>query len=151
VSQVAPPVHWPRRTIYVVNHLPSKWPVAAAFDAWDRGGSVRLPRSRERHLGYPVLHLYASSDMPRDWGGKTVRRATDGVITYARVYMNTYVPDWADWYQRRAWLTHEIGHALGLNHDTRRSSVMATGVTGLAYPTAYDLTLLRNEYVGVRW
>lgn len=120
------------------------WPIADAMAAWSAGpvqlvpvdtradADIRLQRSN-----YGKLNGY---------GGLTAPWVTDGYYTGCRVRVarETYE------YSKRALITHEIGHCLGLfdNYapDAEVSIMSYDDMYGQVGPTAFDLATLAAIY-----
>jgi hypothetical protein len=149
-SQTDETFHWSRRTIYVDDHTAGRWPVIAAAARWSAGGSVRIHVGHACRFGYPCVRVYTQySSGP--YVGQTPIAAYYSKLTSADITMNSRCAGWS-WTQRAGFITHEMGHALGLSHDRLSSSVMyaRTGASN-SRPTSYDFGLVRREYSGQPW
>jgi hypothetical protein len=149
-SQTDVAFHWSRRTIYVNDHTDGRWPVTAAAARWNAGGSVRINVGHWCRSGYPCVHVYARY-ASGPYVGQTPISAYYSKLTSADITMNSRFAGWS-WTRRAGFITHEMGHALGLSHDSWASSVMYACISaGNSRPTSYDLGLVRRGYSGQPW
>jgi hypothetical protein len=149
-TQVYGPFPWAKRTIYVNDNTGAYWRpiVTTAIRGWNHGGSVHLVHASSCRPGFPCVHVrstYWSSDVV----GQTTMRWPGGVLTYARVVMNREYNRFPSYF-RQAAMVHELGHAIGLFHETSTGSVMWPA-TYRTWPSAYDFGLVRRAYSGVPW
>jgi hypothetical protein len=149
-SQTDEAFHWSRRTIYVNDQTGGRWPVIAAAARWNAGGSVRIHVGRSCRVGYPCVRVYSRySSGP--YVGQTPIAAYYSKLTWADITMNSRFARWS-WTQHAGFITHEMGHALGLSHDSWASSVMFARIgASNSRPTSYDLGLVRRGYTGQPW
>lgn len=135
---------WAERVVYIEDHTP-RWPVAAAVKEWNAAGSgIRLVRVAECYRRTPCVQVRGRWAADYSYAATTYVTATQGRIIDAGVTVNRRYNPWP-WVTRKGTIVHELGHVLGLRHDTRSTSVM--------YPTlyttrvtAYDAGLLRRLY-----
>jgi hypothetical protein len=140
----------PRRTVYINDSTSWKWPVGRAAKVWNNGGSVRLIWGTSCRAGYPCVYV-----KPSKWispaVGLTNITYSNGYILSARIRMNWNYRNYP-YTLKRAWVAHELAHALGIMHSSRTSSIMYYRVGYYnSYPTWYDYYRLRTKYYGVRW
>lgn len=149
-SQTDQAFHWGRRTIYVDDHTGGRWPVIAAAARWNAGGSVRVHVGHSCPVGYPCVHVYSRySSGP--FAGQTPIAAYYSKLTSADITMNSRFAWWS-WTRRAGFITHEMGHALGLSHDRWASSVMYPRIgSSNSRPTSYDFGLVGRGYSGQPW
>jgi hypothetical protein len=143
-------LHWSRRTIYVNDHTFGRWPVTTAAARWNAGGSVRIHVGHSCRVGYPCVQVHARySSGPQV--GQTPISAYYSKLTSANITMNSRFAGWS-WTRRAGFITHEMGHALGLSHDSRGTSVMHAWIyASNSRPTSYDLRLVRRDYSNQPW
>lgn len=147
-TQESAPRHWERRTIYVNDHTGPYWPVGRSSSSWNYGGSVRLIYGRSCRAGYPCIHVYSKWSSSA-YIGTVYYAYSNGIIYSAKITMNRRFNSSSYWLRKGA-TVHELGHAIGLNHDTYKTSVMYYRVSRSS-PSSYDYGVVRREYYGVRW
>lgn len=147
-AQLAPDsARWGNRTVYVVNHAGSGWPVAVATWEWNRGGVVHLVRVPSC-TGTGCLTISRGGCTQSNYDGQTFVVARHGYLLAANVSLCSRAL--GDSYaKRREIVIHELGHALGLNHDTRTTSIMWPWTHAQYAPSAYDYRLVARLYAGV--
>lgn len=142
-----PPHRMTRARVYVNDRTPRGWEVRRASAAWDAAPHVRVVYGHRCRDGWPCVRV-VPGPLPSDVGGRTYRVAMRGDRYYR---MRVVLPRkrfgrWSDRIQEHA-VTHELGHALGLHHDTRRGSVMFPELDGKPRTaTRYDRRLLGRAY-----
>lgn len=150
-SAAAEPVgRWrePVVTVFVGQGLrddPS-WPVAEALAAWS-AGPVQLVLVPER-AGADIRLQRSNYEKLNGYGGLTRPWVTDGYYTGCRVRVASETYD----YSKRALVTHELGHCLGLfdNYapDAEVSIMSYDDMYDQVGPTAFDLATLAALYAG---
>lgn len=135
--------------VYFRDHTPSQWPVSASVSKWHEAvgidsywisGGTACP-SGGRHC----VHVY-SGNYGYGWRGRTLysydsyRYFIDGSV---KVELNDY---YSNSYDNRGNTCHQLGHALGVDHNTSTTSCMySTSISGTdpMYPNSSDYGLLR--------
>ncbi len=136
-------------TIYFADHTTSAWPVDAAVNVWNQAQGVD---SWYRWDSCPILagthcvHVWNANYGDNGEVGTTIYTwrgdfFVDGTV---RIQMN-------DFYQttparKRKSTCHELGHALGLGHNSSAGSCMISGNYETSGPSADDFNLLRDLY-----
>jgi hypothetical protein len=91
------------------------------------------------------VHVY-SGNYGAGWTGRTSRTLNAAATYYstAKVELNNYYSGT----EAQRWNTscHELGHVLGLNHNTSTGSCMYTSRTSQRYPNGDDYNLVERYY-----
>ncbi|GGJ83915.1 hypothetical protein GCM10010123_12000 [Pilimelia anulata] len=148
-----PPIRWTWSgyadpQVYFRDRTPANWPVREAVNGWNRSPGVdsfwtggACPRARKHCVEV------RSGDFGKGWAGNTTFKMTmgrnfiDGTVL---VRLNDrYANGAAD---RRSTACHELGHALGVGHNTSTASCMYAVDTASdpTQPHASDIDLLRR-------
>ena len=137
--------HWPN--VRVEDHTGPLWPVRASVTAWGSGlhyqacgTSNQCVKVYERNLGNTGTISYTTQVYTTDGGGKTHWAPLQIVINSA--YNNRY-----PYAQREQIVKHELGHALGLGHDTTPDVMNDDGVHSYNYISPANRADLYNLYI----
>lgn len=149
-----PPIRWRWNgfsdpQVYFRDHTPTQWPVSASVSKWHEAvgidsywisGGSSCPGG-----GRHCVNVY-SGNYGAGWRGRAVysydssRYFIDGSV---RVELNNYYSSSAD---NRGNTCHQLGHALGVDHNASTSSCMyGSSISGTdpQYPNSSDYNLLR--------
>ncbi len=142
VSWPNPPGAWP--TVAVSDRTGTAWPVRAATAAWGSGLRYAACSSAPH-----CIRVSRVNSGPNGTVG-TARYAYDerGTLLSCRVVVNDYYASRLSRAERYQAVAHELGHCLGLGHNSR-AGVMYPEVVGYAAISQHDRRELRSIY-GVR-
>ncbi len=134
--------HWGSRAlerrICVEDHTGRSWPVHAAARKWSQSSRIEyyfLADCGARRRKVKVFEVFRPDV---SWAGYTTVLFDSRLhYTRVRVYLNSARPS-----VHRAIACHELGHAVGLGHNTSTSSCMYWAPTS-PYPGVGDFRLLR--------
>jgi hypothetical protein len=151
-----PQIHWARNgfghpQIYFTDHTSSAWPVTAAVPVWNEAQGVdswyrwaTCPSTS----GILCVHVYNDSFGANGWVGETdysyntsSRNFVDGSVW---VWFNDSYSTSAA--RKRKTACHELGHALGMGHNSSTGSCLVSGDYTPSRPNANDFSLIRDIY-----
>ncbi|GAA1383951.1 hypothetical protein GCM10009661_64520 [Catellatospora chokoriensis] len=139
-----------RPVIDFVDHSGASWPVGRAVTEWNETSgidSIYRPASSGCD-GAPAhcVHVYSSNYGATGWTGSTSRtfNAANTYYASASVKLNDYYGGT----EAQKWNTacHELGHVLGLDHNTGTESCLYSSRTSTKYPDADDYNLIERYY-----
>jgi hypothetical protein len=142
-------LHWAANKVYVVDGTNAAWPVATAAERLDNNSSldlvwVRTCPARSQCIFVKTKTLAGSNV------GLTTYAYTGRDIVSATVYLDTRFAS-SSYRNRLADTTHELGHAVGLNHTSDKTSCMYPYVNvGATAPNSADYSRLRYLYPATR-
>lgn len=119
-------LEWAHGTVYVENHTGSRWPVRRAAASLDNHSGLHLIVVRRCPAGAQCIKVYEVGNLP----GRTVGRArttwntATGELFTATVYLERRYGVQRGYDRRLGLVCHELGHAVGLQHTSSRSSCM---------------------------
>jgi hypothetical protein len=136
--------------VYFVDHTTAAWPVAAAVNVWNQAQSVDslyrwnvCPTTAGAHC----VHVNSANYGNTAWLGETTirydaaRNMIDGSVEVR--FNNFHVTTAA---RKRKTVCHELGHVLGLGHNTSTTSCLVSGAHDTAQPNADDYALVADIY-----
>ena len=143
-------LHWLMRpgqhtlVVDVVDSTGWSWPVRAASGDWTTP-HVRYSYAPSCRAGVPCVEVHEGAYGPTGWSGLTT--ATSGQM---QTFTGSVQIQLNDSYrmsaaERRAVTCHELGHALGLDHDPRTDSCLQS-IPHALHPDATDLEGLEARY-----
>lgn len=141
----------PRPIIHFLDRTSAAWPVGRAVTEWNKVSGIDSIRRTPAGGCLSTAHcveVVSANYGDTGWVGETWRHL-NGAATYhtdVAIYLNDYyVHNETD-----RWIAscHELGHALGLNHNTSTGSCMyGRKVAGMSkYPSANDRALIERFY-----
>jgi Metallo-peptidase family M12 len=141
--------NYARPQIYFIDHSGAEWPVGRSVTKWNETSGIdsvyRTASSGCPGGGIHCVHVY-SGNYGDGWTGQTTRTLNDAQTYYesAVVQLNTYYSGT----EAQRWNTscHELGHVLGLGHNTSTTSCVYAYRTSQKYPNSDDFTLLERYY-----
>jgi len=124
------------------------WPVRAAAERWDNGNPIDFRYTtmgcptnsqcvtvKQAELASPTVGVTATASV-----GSEIRAST---ITLDTTYGRTNTAA-----RRRNVVCHELGHSLGLEHRTAKSSCLTSYASSQKFPDATDMKNLNTMYRG---
>lgn len=139
-----------RPVIDFVDHSSSKWPVGRAVTEWNKTSgidSIYRPASSGCD-GAPTHCVSVTSGNYGDtgWVGLTSRSLNSAQTYYTSA--NVKLNDYYGGTEAEHWngACHELGHVLGLDHNTSTGSCLYYVRTSQKYPHADDRKLLERYY-----
>jgi hypothetical protein len=150
-----PQVHWARNgfahpQVYFVDHTSSAWPVSTVVPVWNQAHGVDSWyrwQTCPYIAGTHCVGVYNNDYGATGWVGWTNyafdanRNLVDSRVT---VYLNDHYPITAARHRKSA--CHELGHVLGLGHNSSSGSCMISGAYETPTPSAQDFSLVANIY-----
>jgi hypothetical protein len=139
--------HLSRSTVYVENRAPAEWRTDSAVRSWDASSAVSV-RYGSCRSEYPCIKVRVYRDASeRRFGYLTQNyRSKSKTLTSGTAWLNDGRADYRGLTssQRRKVVCHELGHALGLEHQDGRSCMNIYGWTNV--PNAEDYRDLHRLY-----
>ena len=146
---------WAQDTVYVQSDATSRWPVKTATERLSTGSGLRLVLVTtcpvRTSAAQPAVQCIDVSS--GDLGGGTLAGNTTWTfakstnkLTSATVVLNDRWAKHASSADRLNIAEHELGHAVGLPHVKRTSSIMNAVAHGRTKPDATDLRDLKARY-----
>lgn len=149
-----PPIGWARNgylnpRIYFKDSSAAIWPAGRAATKWNESTHVRVERTTGScpGAGTHCVPVVSSNYGDTDWIGLTTYSYSDRKFRDGRVDIK-----FNDFYVRnenmgRAVACHELGHAIGLGHNTSKSSCMYYQVQSppRMYPTSDDYNFIKKN------
>jgi hypothetical protein len=142
-------LHWAANKVYVVDATNAAWPVQTAANHLGANSSLWLVWTHSCPARSQCIFVRT----------KTLTGSNVGLTTYsysgrylvsATVYLDTRFAH-STYRNRLTDTTHELGHAVGLNHTSDRSSCMYPYVNlGASTPNGADYSRLRYLYPATR-
>jgi len=124
------------------------WPVRAAAERWDNGNPIdfryvttgcpansQCVTVKQAELASPTVGVTATASV-----GSEIRAST---ITLDKTYGRTNTSA-----RRRNVVCHELGHSLGLEHRTSKTSCLTSYASTQKFPDATDVKNLNTMYRG---
>lgn len=140
------------RDVDVVDRAGDAWPVGDAVGGWNAAGVVRLHLEPACRPGRDCVVVTDAGDETAPVGGIVPDGMTD-LLAYPAPHWRVRLlnADRLPAAERQMVALHELGHALGLRHDTASAgSVMWPYTHPQLAPSAQDVTVLAASYRGVR-
>ncbi len=155
-TAACPQIHWTRNgyshpQVYFVDHSGDAWPVTAAVPVWNRAQGVdswyrwaNCPGKRGTHC----VHVWSDDYGDIGWVGLTNivwnsnRDLVDGDVY---VLLNDYY-SYLGANRRRKSTCHELGHALGMGHNSSANSCLIQGAYEPLWPNGDDFALIHDVY-----
>lgn len=126
------------------------WPVGRAVTQWnDVSGIDSLYRDFSTGCPSSTVHcviIYNASYGDTGWVGQTTRTLNAAQTYYTGAYIALNESYGGTEAQRWNTACHEIGHVLGLGHNTSTSSCLYASRTSQRYPLTNDKTLVERYY-----
>lgn len=141
----------PRPILHFLDRTSAAWPVGRAATEWNTVSgidSIRRTPSAGCLSSAHCIDMVSANYGNTGWVGETWVRwnAAETYATSAAIYLNDYHANT----ETEKWTAacHEMGHALGLDHNTSTGSCMyGKLVAGMSkYPNANDKALLERYY-----
>lgn len=138
--------------VYFLDHTSSSWPVSTSVSSWNQAQGIdsfyRWYTQGCPAGGVHCVHVYSGAYGSTGWTGEA-SWGTDSTGDYdntanVTVKLNDSYPGTAS--ERRNTTCHELGHALGLNHNTSTTSCLYSSRTSVLTPNADDYSLLPRIY-----
>jgi Matrixin len=145
-STYCTPLRWPKfgaaeADVTVADYTPAAWPVKASANEWSTVDGINLWWRTSCVGGMGCIQVDNVWTSEAWHGSTTTGYNSDGYITYSYIQVN----DRFSGVENRSTTCHELGHAIGLDHNSSTSSCMY-GYSiggGNKYPTADDRNTLR--------
>jgi hypothetical protein len=148
--------HWarlgsdPRPVVWFQDFTGSAWPVSSSVITWNASAVID---SRYQSPGHNCpgncVVLSNANYGPVNWVGRTSWRVQGTLITSGTyIQFNDYCgPGYtcgAAWHRQA--VCHEMGHALGLDHNVNASSCLYYQMSGATIPASGDWKMLESIY-----
>ncbi|WP_344614245.1 matrixin family metalloprotease [Dactylosporangium salmoneum] len=139
-----------RPVIDFVDGSGASWPVGRSVTKWNQTSGIdSIYRTSTAGCdGAPAhcVHVYSYNYGDTGWTGNTSR-----TLNSAQTYYTQAVTELNDYYggtEAQKWNTacHELGHVLGLDHNTSTTSCLYYARTSQQYPNSDDYSLLESYY-----
>jgi hypothetical protein len=138
--------------VYFIDYTSPAWPVSSAVPVWNR--AVGIDSYYRWHTqgcpggGRHCVWVYSANYGPVRWIGATTwapdASGSYGNVTNVTVQFNDYYGGTAAEHRNTA--CHELGHALGLDHNTSVYSCLYASRTSVQTPNGDDFALLPLIY-----
>jgi hypothetical protein len=150
-----PQAHWARNgyahpQVYIVDHTGPAWPVSAAVPVWNQAHGVDSLYRPGTCPGIPGTHcvdVRSANEGDNGFVGTTNvsfdagRNFIDGGVN---VVMNDFYTISAA--RHRKSICHELGHVIGLGHNSSTASCMVSGDFDAQLPSADDFAMAAEIY-----
>jgi hypothetical protein len=146
-------VHWERSNtataqVYFIDHTSVRWPVSASARTWnqtDRLGTYwRSPSQGCPGSNVGCVPVTEVSLPNAGWHGSTSMAWQGDHFTQVSIKLNTAVTTTSS--QKRSVACHELGHAIGLDHQRVNDSCMTDGAVFPLYPNGHDFEKIKGLY-----
>jgi Matrixin len=142
-------LHWAANKVYVVDATNSAWPVHTAADRLGANSSLWLVWTHTCPAKSQCIFVKTKT-LTGSNVGQTTYAYSGRTIVSATVYLDTRFAH-SSYRNRLTDTTHELGHAVGLNHTSDKTSCMYPYVNvGATTPNAADYSRLRMLYPTTR-
>jgi len=142
-------LHWAANVVYVVDATNSAWPVRTAADNLAKYSSLQLLWTRTCPVKAQCIYV-KTKQLTGTTAGLTTYAYSGTTIVAATVYLDTRFAK-SSYRNRLTDTTHELGHAVGLNHTNDKTSCMYPDVSvGATTPNRADYDRLRILYPAKR-
>lgn len=147
-------VSWPKDVVYVQDlTAPLKkadgtpvWPVKAAAERWDNDNPADFRYTTKACPAGSQCVVVQQAELPSPVVGSAATGRSGADIVSATVVLDTTFGRTNGATRRRNVVCHELGHALGLQHQPGKGSCMTSQVTDNRYPSAGDIKNLVIMY-----
>lgn len=119
------PTHFKNHVVYVENHAPG-FPVRRAAEDLDNYNGLDLRVVRRCPNSAACVRVYTQKNLPGRKIGTTWVFMSGGHTVGAKVILERKWGNRASYQERRALACHELGHAIGLNHQRGYTCMNAT-------------------------
>jgi hypothetical protein len=142
-------LHWAANKVYVVDATSSAWPVGTAAERLGNNSSLVLVWSKTCPAKAQCIFV-KTKKLTGTTVGQTTYAYSGLTIVSATVYLDTRFAT-SSYRNRLTDVTHELGHAVGLNHTNDKTSCMYPDVSvGATTPNKADYDRLRVLYPAKR-
>lgn len=146
-------VHWNRvntatAQVYFIDHTSVRWPVSASAQTWNQTNRLGV-YWRSPSQGCPGSNVgcvpVTEVSLPNAaWHGSTSLAWSGDHFTQVSIKLNTAVTTTSS--QKRSVACHELGHAIGLDHQRVNDSCMTDGAVYPLYPNGHDFDKIKGLY-----